>query len=147
MSQTRLSTALLFLRALSSYASYAPTFVPCPADLRVRPACEGLSNAEQEWRALRDAEVMKALPLYLTTANIPNFDIDAYMKSIGPSGPISGLAICGGGSQSGMGGLGIWQALDDKYQPAVEAGTGGLAQCLTYLTGLSGGGLTTVLPL
>lgn len=58
--------------------------------------------------------------------------------------PVIGLAVSGGGSQSGLGGLGLWQAFDERYAPAVAAGTGGLQQCLTYLTGLSGGGLLTV---
>lgn len=152
MSRTILQVLLVLGHTLSgrahSEASYAPSFVPCPSDLRIRPACDGLGDDEQAWRVLRNAEVLKALPHYLATANIPDFDIDAYVENIGATNvPVSGLAISGGGSQSGMGGLGIWQAMDVRYQPAVEAGTGGLAQCLTYLTGLSGGGLTAVLPL
>lgn len=54
------------------------------------------------------------------------------------------MAISGGGTQSSVGGLGLWQAFDERYPPAVEAGVGGLTQCLTYLTGLSGGGCVTV---
>ncbi|KIW33372.1 uncharacterized protein PV07_00229 [Cladophialophora immunda] len=127
---------------------YAPTFVKCPKSLRVRPAHNGLSSQEQQWRERRLGHVVKALSSYLINANIPNFQPKAYLSKINAStAPVVGMAVSGGGSQSGMGGLGLWQAFDDRYPPAVKAGTGGLVQCLSYLTGLSGGGLTTVLPL
>ncbi len=93
-------------------------------------------------------QVIKSLSGYLNTANIPGFQPDAYLNGLNTStAPVAGLAISGGGSQSGMTGLGLWQTFDDRSLPAVEAGTGGLAQCLSYLTGLSGGGLNTVIPL
>ena len=127
---------------------YAPTILKCPDGIAVRSADAGLSNEEQAWRDLRLAQVASSLKSYLPTANIPDFDVDAYLGKIdSTNAPVAGLAISGGGSQSGMGGLGIWQAFDDRYEPAVKAGTGGLTQCLSYFAGLSGGGLTTVLPL
>ena len=58
--------------------------------------------------------------------------------------PTVGLSISGGGSQSGIGGLGIWKAFDGRVDESVRAGTGGLTQVLMYLTGLSGGGAITV---
>lgn len=61
--------------------------------------------------------------------------------------PVAGLAISGGGTQSSLGGLGIWQAFDSREPNSVAARIGGLAQTLTYITGLSGGGLGTVAPL
>lgn len=82
---------------------------------------------------------------YLPRANITGFDVDKYIDKLNnESLPIIGMATSGGGTQSGMGGLGLWQAFDERYPPAVAAGTGGLAQCMTYFTGLSGGGLLTV---
>ena len=54
------------------------------------------------------------------------------------------MTISGGGTQSGIGGLGVWQAFDARYARAVSAGTGGLTQVLSYMTGLSGGGAATV---
>lgn len=54
------------------------------------------------------------------------------------------MSISGGGTQSGIGGLGIWQAYDSRYPSAVAARTGGLTQLLSYITGLSGGGAVTV---
>ena len=127
---------------------YAPTFVTCPDDLKIRPACEGLSSQEQEWKQQRLEQVVKSLSGYLNTAGIPGFSVDAYLRGLNAStAPVAGLAISGGGSQSGMTGLGLWQTFDDRYPPAVKAGTGGLTQCLSYLSGLSGGGLNTVIPL
>lgn len=51
------------------------------------------------------------------------------------------MAISGGGYVSSLNGLGAYQAMDARYPPAVSARTGGLAQCLTYITGLSGGSI------
>jgi lysophospholipase len=89
--------------------------------------------------------VVQSLHSYLPRATITGFDLSHYLNSINASNvPIVGLAISGGGTQSGLGGLGLWQAFDDRYPPAVQAGIGGLTQCLSYLTGLSGGGCVTV---
>jgi lysophospholipase len=145
----------LFLVILTSFAStqkasspYAPVIVNCTDSVRIRPAQDGLSSRELQWREERLANVVKSIPPYLKNANIPGFNLKAYLKKINAStAPVAGLAISGGGSQSGMGGLGLWQAFDSRYPPAVKAGTGGLAQCLSYVAGLSGGGLNTVLPL
>lgn len=147
-----LSFVVLPLLTVASLAQspspYAPTFVQCPADLAVRPANGELSIQEQQWRQLRLGEVAKSIQSYLENAKIPDFDVGRYVKYINESNaPVAGMAISGGGSQSGMGGLGLWQAFDDRYEPAVKVGTGGLVQCLTYLSGLSGGGITTVVPL
>jgi lysophospholipase len=138
---------LCYAHTVASSNPYAPTFVSCPNDLSIRPAC-GLSDQERAWRSRRLPEVVKSLKTYLHNANIPGFDTAEYLAKIDPSNvPIAGLAISGGGSQSGMTGLGIYQAFDDRYEAAVKAGSGGLVQCLSYFSGLSGGGLTTVLPL
>lgn len=68
-----------------------------------------------------------------------------YIQQLNASNsPVVGLSVSGGGTQSGIGGLGVWQAYDARYQPAVDARTGGLVQVLSYITGLSGGGAVTV---
>jgi len=73
------------------------------------------------------------------------FNVTEYLSKLNSTNaPVVGLAISGGGSQSGLTGLGLWQAFDDRYPPAVKAGTGGLTQCITYLSGLSGGGYMAV---
>jgi lysophospholipase len=81
----------------------------------------------------------------LTQVSIADFDEDTFLSRLDATNtPVIGLAISGGGTQSGIGGLGIWQAFDARHLPAVKAKTGGLSQCLTYITGLSGGGAVTV---
>lgn len=88
---------------------------------------------------------MDSVKDYLTRVNIPGFNTTEYFEKLNDTNvPIIGLSISGGGSTSGLGGLGIWQAFDERYEPARQAGTGGIAQSLTYLTGLSGGGYLTV---
>lgn len=88
---------------------------------------------------------MDAINSWLERVNISGFDTQAYSEALNETNaPVIGLAISGGGTTSGIGGLGIWQAFDERHEPALEAGTGGLAQSLTYLTGLSGGGFLTV---
>ncbi|GKT79924.1 lysophosphoplipase A [Colletotrichum tofieldiae] len=106
---------------------------------------QGLSRTESSWRVSRGEKVIPALNSYLTLANIDGFDVRGYIQRLNTSNfPVVGLSISGGGTQSGIGGLGIWQAFDDRNPAAVAARTGGLTQVLTYITGLSGGGALTV---
>ena len=151
ISQLTFAVSLLTTLASAQDApsdSYAPTYVHCPSDLQIRPASDGLSPEEQAWRKLRLPNVVESLPAYLQAASIPGLSIDQYMAKVNASNvPITGIAVSGGGSQSGFGGLGMWQALDARYPPAQKAGTGGFVQTLTYMTGLSGGGLYFVAPL
>jgi lysophospholipase len=106
---------------------------------------QGLSDSEQSWRDSRSEQVIPALRSYLEVADISGLDVQEYVQKLNSSSaPVVGLSISGGGTQSGIGGLGIWQAFDARYQPAVEARTGGLVQILTYMTGLSGGGAVSV---
>ena len=147
--QTSLVTCLIgIVTAQKAPSQYAPSFVACPSDLGLRNASSGLSPQEKEWRKLRFGQVANSMGSYLTNANIPGFNVSAYVDAINASNvPVVGMAISGGGSQSGMNGLGIWQAFDDRYEPSVKAGTGGLVQCLSYLTGLSGGAIWSVGPM
>ncbi|UNI16366.1 Lysophospholipase [Purpureocillium takamizusanense] len=124
---------------------YVPAYTECPENLIVRNASEGLSPQEESWRSTRGKQVMTGLHDYLNVANISGFDVQGFMVKLNESTvPIVGMSISGGGTQSGIGGLGIWQAYDARYPAAVAAGTGGLTQILSYITGLSGGGAVTV---
>ncbi|GKT47313.1 lysophospholipase 1 [Colletotrichum spaethianum] len=124
---------------------FAPVYANCPSGLRVRPASEGLSRSESSWKVSRGEKVIPALSSYLTLANIDGFNVQDYIQRLNTSNfPVVGLSISGGGTQSGIGGLGIWQAFDARNPAAVAARTGGLTQVLTYITGLSGGGALTV---
>ncbi|KAJ0340844.1 hypothetical protein COL922a_002969 [Colletotrichum nupharicola] len=124
---------------------YAPVYGQCPDGLRVRAASEGLSKPESSWKASRGEKVIPALSSYLTLANIDGFNVQDYIQKLNTTSyPVVGLSVSGGGTQSGVGGLGIWQAFDARNPAAVQAKTGGLTQVLSYITGLSGGGALTV---
>lgn len=106
---------------------------------------QGLSRDEKSWRRERARHIKSSLEVYLKNANITGLDVKKYIDKVSADNvPIVGLSISGGGTQSGIGGLGVWQALDSRYPRAVDAGTGGLAQVLSYVTGLSGGGAVTI---
>ncbi|CAH0020252.1 unnamed protein product [Clonostachys rhizophaga] len=124
---------------------YAPVYTSCPQDLSIRAASTGLSDNEKAWRDLHAKQIIPELKSYLTLANISGFDIQQYIDQINATNlPIVGLSVSGGGTQSGLGGLGIWQAYDARNPGAIASRTGGLSQILSYMTGLSGGGAITV---
>ena len=145
------STSLLLSLPLLALAQrgaeqdpYVPHNVTCPSNITVRSA-GNLSTEERNWRSSRLTNVHDALATYLKNAAIPNFNATDFISKLSKEdAPVVGMAISGGGSQSGIGGLGVYQAFDARYAPAVKAGTGGLTQLLSYFTGLSGGGLYTV---
>ncbi|KAK7215051.1 hypothetical protein V2G26_003054 [Clonostachys chloroleuca] len=124
---------------------YAPVYTSCPQDLSIRAASSGLSDNEKAWRDLHAKQIIPELKSYLTLANISGFDVQQYIDQINATNlPIVGLSVSGGGTQSGLGGLGIWQAYDARNPGAIASRTGGLSQILSYMTGLSGGGAITV---
>jgi lysophospholipase len=124
---------------------YVPQNISCPSSGVEVSKADNLSTEERTWRERRLEKVHASLEDYLTNANIPEFNVSDFVRKLPTKdAPVVGLAISGGGTQSGVGGLGVWQALDNRYEPAVKAGTGGVVQLLSYLTGLSGGGFVTV---
>ncbi|KAI8179597.1 Lysophospholipase 3 [Colletotrichum sp. SAR 10_75] len=111
---------------------YAPVYGQCPDGLRVRAASEGLSKPESSWKVSRGEKVIPALSSYLTLANIDGFNVQDYIQKLNTTSyPVVGLSVSGGGTQSGVGGLGIWQAFDARNPAAVQAKTGGLTQVLS----------------
>lgn len=89
-----------------------------------------------------------ALAEYLERLHIQDFNVSNYLAHMHESNyedvPIMGLAISGGGWASAYTGTGGLRALDARLPAAVQHGTGGLLQCMTYMSGLSGGGFPTV---
>ena len=78
-------------------------------------------------------------------ANISGLDVESFTGSLNDSSvPVIGLAISGGGTQSGVGGLGIYEAFDARSSAAQASRTGGILQLVMYMSGLSGGGAVTV---
>jgi lysophospholipase len=121
--------------------TYAPGYGECPSNFSIR-AADGLSPNETAWLDKRRTGILKALVDYLPLANMTDFNTTQYLQNITSNAsyvPTSAFAISGGGYKSCLTGLGVWQAMDARYPDAISARTGGLAQCLTYLTGLSGG--------
>lgn len=55
------------------------------------------------------------------------------------TGPTVGIAVSGGGFRAALVGAGIFNAFDQRNKTAVKAGTGGILQLASYMTGLSGG--------
>jgi lysophospholipase len=99
---------------------YAPLNATCPKDLAVRDA-KSLSDEESKWRDGRLEKVHAALDTYLKNAQIPDFNITEYTEKLKTEdSPVVGLAISGGGTQSGVGGLGLWQAFDARYGNASD---------------------------
>jgi lysophospholipase len=84
-----------------------------------------------------------ALGEYLERLHIPDFSVSRYLRLLHSSNhqdvPVMGLAISGGGWASAYTGTGGLRALDARLPAAVQHGTGGLLQCMTYMSGLSGG--------
>jgi Lysophospholipase catalytic domain len=126
-----------------SVADYAPALnQPCPNIttnplLRVfTPKNQSLNSGEEEYVKTR-----------LTTV-IPNewanwigdgSAIGYNLSSFNSTGfPKIGIAISGGGLRAAQYGAGVLSALDARNESAKTAGTGGLLQVSSYLSGLSG---------
>jgi lysophospholipase len=128
--------------------SYAPAYVECPPKIQWIRATDGLSQAEAEWVQGRKQVVFTALSEYLELLQIKHFDVSKYLTHMYKSNyedvPTMGLAISGGGWASTYTGMAALRALDSRLDVAVEQRTGGLLQCLTYMSGLSGGGFPTL---
>lgn len=127
----------------NSDLSYAPYYVDCPTDVKlVRPA-NGLSDAESNWVRGRKVVASKAFSDYLERLNLTDFDLGSYTQNIqnnpDDNMPVIAYANSGGGWRSSFTGIGGLRALDEKYSAAVQQGTGGLLQSMTYFAGLSGG--------
>ncbi|VZH92380.1 unnamed protein product [Fusarium fujikuroi] len=131
--------------AQSGADPYAPVYTECPSSLKIRKASDGLSDEESSWREQRAKQIIPHLEDYLKLANISNFNVSNYINKLKSDDvPVVGLSVSGGGTQSGLGGLGVWQAFDARSAIARAARTGGLTQLFSYITGLSGGGAVTV---
>ncbi|KAE9384036.1 FabD/lysophospholipase-like protein [Gymnopus androsaceus JB14] len=132
------------IASISLSGNYTPTYIQCLFNVTfVRPASEGLSDDEWEWRAKRTPAVVDGLHSYLKNIHITDFDIDVYINVLGANEsavPVIGFTLSGGGTRAEMSVFGIIRAFDNRTADSVNAGTGGLLQTATYVSGLSGGG-------
>ncbi|KAE9397529.1 FabD/lysophospholipase-like protein [Gymnopus androsaceus JB14] len=141
---TLLLGSFKLIAGMSLSGNYTPTYIQCPSNVTfVRPASEGLSDYEREWRAKRTPAVVDSLQSYLKNVNIADFDIDVYINALGAhesAVPVIGFTLSGGGTRAEMSAFGMIRAFDNRTADSVNAGTGGLLQAATYVSGLSGGG-------
>ncbi|CCM05118.1 uncharacterized protein FIBRA_07326 [Fibroporia radiculosa] len=150
-----LSSLLLVAGQEEAATAYAPNITTCPEGLSlIRSAGTGsqqnLTHKEYAYTAARQENIIPdAWRSYLTTVKESgkngSVDLPAYVSEIlggsyNTSGyPKLGIATSGGGYRDAIVGAGVLNALDGRNASSVQAGTGGLLQAATYLTGLSGG--------
>lgn len=135
--------------------AYTPQPVTCPPTSLVRSAGAGAQSLGSEEAAYVSTRKSTVLPgawsAYLSNveayvaANLNNVTVPDYVKDLlggdqVPDGLTVGMAVSGGGYRAAFVGGGIMNALDARNTKSAQAGTGGLLQGLSYLSGLSGGG-------
>lgn len=135
--------------------AYTPTFGECPSDFTLirqagtsnNESIQTLSPSEVGYLQARKSDVLpSAWKAYLSNAQnvvgvgvpLPDYVI-SILGGNGSATPTLGIATSGGGYRAAIFGAGILNALDGRDSESVKAGTGGLLQAATYLTGLSGG--------
>ena len=133
--------------------AYAPTLQPCPAgttlvrEVGAHAHSQRLSLQEAAYVSERRSRVLpRAWANYLRNVQANTHTLlPAYVDGIllGVFGkdafPTLGIATSGGGHRAAIFGAGVLNALDGRNRTSVRAGTGGLLQTATYLSGLSGG--------
>jgi lysophospholipase len=123
--------------------SYAPAFVSCPQTSLLRSAGtpqasnQALSSGESSYVSSRTSQALpNAWRSYLGgNATNTGYNLDVLLRSP----PRMGIAVSGGGYRAALFGAGVISALDSRNASAVAAGTGGVLQSATYISGLSGG--------
>lgn len=139
-------------RSAASQA-YAPVSVTCPTEPLVRSAgtsSQTLCAAEAAYISKRESTVLpNAWRSYFDNVKsyaaenklqLPSYVQQLLAGSKVPDDMRVGMAVSGGGYRAALVGGGIMNAFDGRNTTAAHAGTGGLLQGLSYLSGLSGGG-------
>ncbi|KAJ7594761.1 phospholipase B [Mycena floridula] len=138
---------LLFLpvhgQRQSSVADYAPlTNGNCPDITNTKfvrewtPTTQGLHPGEQTYIQTRNSTVIQdAWQSWIGDAS----QLGYTFSSLAGHFPLVGLVLPGGGLRASLFGAAALNALDSRNQTSKAAGTGGLLQVASYLTGLSGG--------
>ncbi|KDQ08025.1 hypothetical protein BOTBODRAFT_192001 [Botryobasidium botryosum FD-172 SS1] len=147
MAKVKLSSFLLSAAVLASAQSpttYAPAHVPCPSDSLLRvftPANQTLHPRETEYVDARLQDLPAAWNKWID-ADALGYDLKSLGGDQGVNFPKVGIALSGGGYRAAFVGAGVLSALDSRYNQSTAAGTGGLLQVASYLSGLSGGSWT-----
>ncbi|KZV86590.1 lysophospholipase [Exidia glandulosa HHB12029] len=122
--------------------SYAPTpNVQCPPDadlLRSTPTGPSQSlhpNETSYIQTRQEKVVLDAWKSWLGDGSGIGYKLSDFKDAF----PRVGIAVSGGGYRAAQYGAGSLSALDARNQTAKNAGTGGLLQVSSYLSGVSGG--------
>ncbi|WVQ63560.1 uncharacterized protein L199_001713 [Kwoniella botswanensis] len=109
--------------------SYAPDEADCPENQEWLWTADHLSKGEEKFLKKREKVVKEAVKKMMDSQQMP----------APPQTPVIGYAISGGGYRAMITGLGGLMGLMKQSEEAVRAGTGGWADAITYMAGLSGG--------
>lgn len=142
----RLLLALLTLGAAAAERGNAPTdYAPltnlqCPDTgttnfiRQFSTNDQAIPAAETAWIAEREKVVAQAWKDWVGDGSSIGYDLTKFEGKF----PRAGLALPGGGLRAAQYGAAVMNALDSRNDTAKSAGTGGLLQVLSYITGLSG---------
>ncbi|KAJ4487748.1 phospholipase B [Lentinula aciculospora] len=137
-----LAFVLLAVKSSASLSDYAPTLTDCPDSPLVRTftsTSQVLNPSESNFVASRESSIIpQSWQSWLGNGSAIGYDTTAFSGFARV-----GIAISGGGYRASQFGAGVISALDARNATAVSAGTGGLLQVATYLSGLSGGSWLT----
>ncbi|EPQ56964.1 hypothetical protein GLOTRDRAFT_73425 [Gloeophyllum trabeum ATCC 11539] len=133
--------------AQGSVTDYAPTTnVKCPAAPLVRvftPQNQSLHPQEQAYISTRESTILPdAWKEWIGDGSGIGYNASVVQAMQGNWSRI-GIAISGGGFRAAQYGAGVLSGLDARNESAKAAGTGGLLQVASYLSGLSGGSWIT----
>ncbi|KAK1221741.1 hypothetical protein PQX77_015440 [Marasmius sp. AFHP31] len=136
-----------FVAAQNAVTDYAPLVnQPCP-DLAntefVRmwtPQNQTLNTKEEQYVSTRqNTTIPAAWKEWLGDGSQIGYNFSSFAQTL----PKVGIAVPGGGLRAAQVAAGILSGLDERDKSAKDAGTGGLLQVSSYITGLSGGSWIT----
>ena len=128
----------------STPPDYAPNVNQTCPDVSTAPLIRVFSPANQTLHPEEEAYVSErlsgaivdALANWIGGGQEIGYDLKKFNMSA--SAPRIGIGISGGGYRAAQYGAGVLSALDARNESAKSAGTGGLLQVASYISGLSG---------
>ncbi|KAI5123863.1 hypothetical protein M0805_005680 [Coniferiporia weirii] len=143
--QFPVSIALFCLQAQLSHAqndpsAYAPTVnVDCPSTPLLRTFStenQSLNALEEDYIRQRETELIpQAWADWLGDGSALGYNLSQLEGHF----PRIGIAACGGGLRASLFDVGVLSGFDARNESSRSAGSGGLLQVTSYLSGLSGG--------
>lgn len=120
-------------------SAYAPTTnVECPSSPLLRTFStqnQSINALEQDYLNQRDTLVLpQAWQSWLGDGSALGYNVSQFESNW----PRIGIAACGGGFRASLYDIGTLSGFDARNDSSKAAGTGGLLQVASYLTGLSG---------